>query len=69
MVKPIDFQHVESQMTDRILQQVESDVTSPSLERSVSFEIIPSVTQGGDQVAEQNVDDDEDQGHTMGDIQ
>ena len=47
---------------------MESDVTSPSLERSVSFEIIPSVTQGGDQVAEQNVDDDEDQGEVMGNI-
>jgi len=30
-------------MTDRILHQVESDATSPSLERSVSFEIIPTV--------------------------
>ena len=44
MVKPTDFQYVKSQMTDMILQQVESDVTSPSLERSVSFEITPSVT-------------------------
>ena len=41
---------------------MESDATSPSLERSVSLEIIPKVTQGSDQVAEQDVDDDKDQG-------
>ena len=45
-------------MTNRILQQVESDATLPSLDRSVSFEIIPSVTQGGDQVADHDADDD-----------
>jgi len=39
---------------------VESDATSPSLERSVSFEVTPSVTQGDDQVSEQNADNDED---------
>jgi len=44
-------------MTDRISQLVESDTTSPSLEKSVSFEIIPAVTQGGDQVADQDVDE------------
>jgi len=41
---------------------VESDATSPSLERSVSLEIITTVTQGSDHVADQNTDDDEDQG-------
>jgi len=41
---------------------VESDATSPYLERSVSFEVIPSVTQRDDQVAEQDADNDEDQG-------
>jgi len=70
MVKPTNSQQVESQTTDRILQQVESDVTSPSLNRSVSLEVIPSVTQGGDQVAEQDDDnDDEDQGQVLGDVQ
>jgi len=70
MVKPIDSQQVESQtMTDRILQQVESDTTSPSLYRSISFEVILSVTQGGDQVAEQDADnDEEDQVHVMADV-
>ena len=70
MVKPIDSQQVESQTTDMMLQQVESDATSSSLGRSVSFEVIPSVTQGGDQVAEHDADnDDEDQGHAMRDVQ
>jgi len=48
---------------------VESDATSLSLERSVSFEVIPSVTQGDDQVAEQDAYNDEDQGQTMGNVQ
>ena len=47
---------------------MESDATSPSLKKSVSLEIIPKVTQGSDQVAEQDVNDDEDQGHVMGDV-
>jgi len=47
---------------------VERDATSPSLERSVSLGIIPTVTQGSDHVADQDTDDDEDQGQTMGDV-
>ena len=57
MMKPINSQHVET------------DATSPSLERSISFEIILVVTQGGDRVADQDVDDDEDQEQKMGDVQ
>ena len=38
---------------------MESDATSPSLERSVSLEIIPTMTQGSDHVADQDTDDDE----------
>jgi len=57
---------MERQTTNNILQQVESDATSPSLERSVLFQVIPSVTQGDDQLAEQNADNDEDQGQVMG---
>jgi len=56
-------------MTDRILQQVSSDATIPSLDRSVSFEIIPVVTQNGNHIADQDADDDEDQGHAIGDVQ
>jgi len=56
-------------MTDRISQQVKSNVTSPSLDRSILFEIIPAVTQGGENVAQDVVDDDEDQGQVMGDVQ
>jgi len=48
---------------------VKSDATSSSLERSVSFEVIPSVTQGDDQVAEQDDDNDEDQGQSMANVQ
>jgi len=43
-MKPTDSQQVESKMTDKISQQVESDATSPSLDRSVSFEITLAVT-------------------------
>jgi len=42
---------------------VKSDATSPSLDRSVSFEIIPAVIQSVDHIADQDADDDEDQRH------
>ena len=49
---------------------MESDAISLSLEKSVSFEVITSVTQGGDHAADQNVvDDDEDQGQVIGNVQ
>jgi len=48
---------------------VESDTTSSSLDRSVSFEVIPTMTQHSDQVTEHDDDDDEDQGQAMGDVQ
>ena len=48
---------------------MESDATSLSLEKSVSFEVIPSVTQGDDQVTEEDADNVEDQRQTMGDVQ
>ena len=60
MMKPTDSQQVERKTTDRISQQVESEATSLSLEKSVSFEIIPTVTQGDDHIADQYADDDED---------
>ena len=69
MVKPTNSQQVESQMANRILQQVESDTTSPSLGRSVSFQVIPSMTQGDEQAAEQDADNDEDQGHAISNVQ
>ena len=47
---------------------MESDAISPSLKRLVSLEIIPTVTQGSDHVAEQDADDDRDQGQVMGDV-
>jgi len=50
----INSQQVESRTANIILQQVDSDTTSPSLERSVLFEVIPSVTQRDDRVAEQD---------------
>jgi len=68
MMKPRDSQQVESETTDIISQQV--DTTSPSIERSVSFEIIPAVAQGGDYVTDQDADADvEDQGQAMGNVQ
>ena len=47
---------------------MESDATSPSLERSISLEIISTVTHGSDHVADQDTDVDEDQGQVMGDV-
>jgi len=47
---------------------MKSDATSPSLEKSVSFEIIPSVTQEDDHVVEQNADNDEDQVHALDNV-
>jgi len=41
MVKPTNSQQVESEKTKGILQQVKSDATSSSLDRTVSLEIIP----------------------------
>lgn len=43
------------------------DATSLSLDRAVLFKV-PSVTQGGDQVAEYDAYDDEDQGQAMNDV-
>jgi len=57
---------VESEKTNRISQQVESDATPPSPDISISFEITPEVTQDGDHVADEDADDDEDQGPVMG---
>ena len=68
MLKSTIPQQVEIERTKEISQQVESEATSPSLERSVSLEIIPKVTQDGDQVTEQDVDDDEDQEQVMSDV-
>jgi len=56
-LKPIISQQVEIEKTKEVSQQVESDVTSPSLERSVSLEIIPTVTQDSNQAAEHDADD------------
>ena len=61
-------QQVEIERTKEVSQRVKSDATSPFLEKSVSLEIIPTVTQDSDQVAEQDADDDEDQGQIMGDV-
>ena len=52
MLKPTIYQQVEIEKIKGISQQVESDATSSSLERSVSLEIILTVIQGSDQVAE-----------------
>ena len=59
MLEPTISQQVEIEKTKRVSQQVESDATSPSLERSVSLEslvsleMIPMMTQGSDHLAEQ----------------
>jgi len=48
---------------------VESDATPPPPDTTVSFEITPEMTQGGDQVADEDTDIDEDQGPVMGEFQ
>jgi len=60
MMKPTDSQHVESEKTNRISQQVESDGTPPSPDSLVSFEITHEVTQDDDHIADEDVDDDKD---------
>jgi len=59
MLKPTISQQVEIERTKEVSQQVHSDATPLSLERSVSLAIIPKVTQGSDQIAEQDADDNE----------
>jgi len=68
MLKSTISQQVKIERTKEVSQQVESDATSPSLERSVSLEIIPTVTQDSDQIAEQDTDGDADQGQVMCDV-
>jgi len=68
MVKPTNSQQVESEKTKWISQQVESDATSSFLNRTVSLEIIPAVTQGSDHVSDQDANNDEDHGQGIGDV-
>jgi len=67
MLKSTISQQVEIEKTKRVLQQVESDATLLYLERSLSLEIIPTVTQDSDHVTDQDTDD-EDQRHVIGDV-
>jgi len=68
MMKPTNTQQVESEKTKRISQQVESDAISPSLERLKLLEIIPAVIKCGDHVTDQDIDDNENQGHVMDNV-
>jgi len=68
MQKPAISQQVEIKKIKEVSQQMESDATSPSLERSVSLEIILTMTQGSNHVVKHDADDNEDQGHAMGDV-
>jgi len=47
---------VESEKTSRISQQVKSDATPQPLHRTISFEITPEVTRGGDHVVDQDAE-------------
>ena len=53
----------------RYRNRCESDATPPTPDRTVSFEITPKVTQGGDHVADEDANIDEDQGVIMGNVQ
>ena len=59
---------VKSEKITRISQQVESDATPPTQDSSVSFHITPDMTRGDDQ-ADEDVDDIDDQGQVMSDVQ
>jgi len=48
---------------------VESDATPPPPDRTVLFEITPEVTQGGNHLSDQDVENDDDQWQVMGDVQ
>jgi len=61
MLKSTISQQVEIEKVKAVSQQVESDATSPSLKKVSIFEIIPTVTQDSDHIAEQDADDDKDQ--------
>jgi len=56
-----DSQQAEGKKTEGISQQKESDATLLSLERSVLFKTIPMLTHGGGHIADQDVDDYENQ--------
>ena len=60
-VEAYNLSEVEIEKIKGISQQVESDATSPILDRTVSVKIIPAVTQGTDHVTDQDTENDEDQ--------
>ena len=62
IVKLTNSQQVKSEKTSMTSQQVESDATLPALDSTILFEITPEVTQGGDYVGDEDVNDDENQG-------
>ena len=51
MVKPTNSQQMESEKIKGISQQVESDATPSSLNKTVLLEITPTVAQGNDHVS------------------
>jgi len=61
MLKPKISQQVEIVKTNEVSQQVENDANPLSLDSSVSWRIMPRVTQGNDQVIQVEADDGEDQ--------
>ena len=68
-MEPTVSQQVETSKTKELLQQVEIDADSSSLEESVSVRIIPEVTQGSDQVVEEDAEEvDQGQEQVMGTV-
>jgi len=60
ILKPMHSQQVKSEKTNRMPQQIKSDATPLSPDRTISFEITFEVTHGDDYVANIDIDDDED---------
>ena len=68
MVKPTEYQQVESEKTIEVSQRVESDTTLCTLSSSISYEIPPTVTQDDNYVANEDTEYIEKQKQVMGQV-
>jgi len=68
MVKPTEYQQVESEKTIEVSQRVESDTTLCTLSSSISYEIPPTVTQDENYVANEDTEYIEKQKQVMGQV-
>ena len=62
LMKPTSSQQVESGQTKEVSQRVESDATARTLSSSMSFEFSHKVTHDEDHIADEDIEDVENQG-------